>query len=317
MLVFARCRAERVLIRNGRVAGVEATVGTSTGKRHLVKIESQAVVVACGSLHTPALLMRSGVSLPQLGRNLFIHPTTAMTGAFAESIEPWNGPPQTIVCDQFASLNGGYGYRLETAPAHPGLLAMATPWTTAEDHERSMQLSAHRAVVIVLVRDRSTGRVTVGREGRPRINYVPRAQEKMLLRHGMASAARILHAAGAEEIQSLHAKPLAMRADRSTNGRSRQRDSGSQNDIDRFCAILGASSTGKNRVQLFSAHQMGTCRMGRDARHAVCDERGEVFGVRGLYVGDASAFPASSGVNPMITIMAMAHHTAGCIAESL
>ena len=70
------------------------------------------------------------------------------------------------------------------------------------------------------------------------------------------------------------------------------------------------SRVGANHVGLFSAHQMGTCRMGRDPRSAVSDERGEVFGVRGLYIGDASAFPKSSGVNPMVTIMAMAHHTA-------
>ena len=55
---------------------------------------------------------------------------------------------------------------------------------------------------------------------------------------------------------------------------------------------------------------MGTCRMGRDRRTAVCDADGDVFGVRNLFVDDASAFPLSSGVNPMITVMAVAHHTA-------
>ena len=68
-----------------------------------------------------------------------------------------------------------------------------------------------------------------------------------------------------------------------------------------------------NRSLLFSAHQMGTCRIGRDARTAVCDENGQVFGVRGLFVADASAFPASSGVNPMITVMALAK----CVAEGI
>ncbi len=47
--------------------------------------------------------------------------------------------------------------------------------------------------------------------------------------------------------------------------------------------------------------------MGRDRRTAVCDADGEVFGVRNLFVADASAFPASSGVNPMITMM-VTHH---------
>ena len=42
----------------------------------------------------------------------------------------------------------------------------------------------------------------------------------------------------------------------------------------------------------------------------VCDQRGAVFGLPGAYVADASLFPASSGVNPMITIMALAKHVA-------
>ena len=81
--------------------------------------------------------------------------------------------------------------------------------------------------------------------------------------------------------------------------------------IEAYCAAIESASVAPNRLPLFSAHQMGTCRMGRDKQSAVCDERGEVFGVAGLYVADASAFPASSGVNPMITVMALAK----CVAE--
>jgi choline dehydrogenase-like flavoprotein len=55
---------------------------------------------------------------------------------------------------------------------------------------------------------------------------------------------------------------------------------------------------------------MGTCRMGSDPRSAVVNADGEVYGVRGLFVADGSAFPAASGVNPMLTIMALAHHVA-------
>ncbi|MEO8580394.1 MAG: GMC family oxidoreductase, partial [Gemmatimonadales bacterium] len=61
---------------------------------------------------------------------------------------------------------------------------------------------------------------------------------------------------------------------------------------------------------LFSAHQMGTCRIGLDRASAVCDPTGAVFGMSGAYVADGSLFPASSGVNPMITIMALARHIA-------
>jgi choline dehydrogenase-like flavoprotein len=74
-----------------------------------------------------------------------------------------------------------------------------------------------------------------------------------------------------------------------------------------------AGPVGQNRSGVFSAHQMGTCRMGRDARSAVCDARGEVFGAKGVYVSDASLFPVSSGVNPMVTVMALAK----CVAEGV
>jgi len=50
--------------------------------------------------------------------------------------------------------------------------------------------------------------------------------------------------------------------------------------------------------------------MGADRASAVCDGTGAVFGMKGAYVADASLFPASSGVNPMITIMALARHVA-------
>jgi choline dehydrogenase-like flavoprotein len=76
--------------------------------------------------------------------------------------------------------------------------------------------------------------------------------------------------------------------------------------LEEFCERVLASAADRNWSTLFSAHQMGTCRMGNDPRTSVCDERGAVRGVHGLFVADASAFPGSSGVNPMITVMALA-----------
>ena len=65
-----------------------------------------------------------------------------------------------------------------------------------------------------------------------------------------------------------------------------------------------------NRLLLFSAHQMGTSRLGADARTAVVDPYGQVYGVHGLYIGDASGFPTACGVNPMVSVMALAYRVA-------
>jgi choline dehydrogenase-like flavoprotein len=62
-------------------------------------------------------------------------------------------------------------------------------------------------------------------------------------------------------------------------------------------------------------HQMATAAMGSDPRRSAINEMGESHDIRGLYVADASAFPMSSGVNPMLTIMALADHVARGIAD--
>jgi len=303
VVIVAGCRAERVTVARSRAAGVFAIARDAEGRTHRVTVNAPRVVVAAGGIQSPVLLLRSGLALPQLGRNLYLHPTSAVPGLYADPIRPWIGPPQTILCDEFSRLNGNHGFRLETAPAHPGLLGLAVPWTDAPTYRRLMQRCAHASAVIVLARDAAGGRVRVRRDGSARIDYTPGLAERALLARGIGEAARVHLAAGAEEVLTLHTRPLRLRRTASTT----------QRDVDAFCERALGERVDRNWSALFSAHQMGTCRIGADARSGVCDDRGEVFGVRGLFVADASAFPASSGVNPMITVMALA----SCVAESI
>ena len=294
--IIANCKADRVTISGGRAIGVIATATRFDGSQVRVTVRAPRVIVAAGGLQSPALLLRSGITLPQLGRNLFLHPTTATIGLYADLVESWRGAPQTMISDQFVALDGNLGFRLEAAPVHPGLIAYAVPWTDARQFRRLAQRYAHASAMIVLTRDGEGGRVRVRRDGSTAIYYTPSARQSAILARGMAEAARVHLAAGADEVLSLHTVPLSLRPTSATTGR----------DIDAFCERILAAPVGRNRSGVFSAHQMGTCRMGRDARSAVCDERGEVFGAKGLYVADASLFPMSSGVNPMVTVMALA-----------
>ncbi len=293
--VVVGCRADRVVIADGRVEGVEATATSTDGQRYAVTVRCGTVIAAAGALHTPALLLRSGLRLPALGRNLTLHPTTCVFGTYDEPVESWKGPPQSVLCDEFAWLTGNYGFRLETAPIHPGLGATAIPWHGARAHRKRMQQLRNVSAIIALVRDRPTGRVRLAADGRPTIDYRPGAREQEHLRRGLAAAVRVHLAAGARAVVTAHARELSLRRG---------------DDVDAFCERVLREPVADNWSALFSAHQMGTCRMGRDRRDAVCDAAGGVFGVRGLYVADGSAFPGSSGVNPMLTILALAHHTA-------
>ena len=86
-------------------------------------------------------------------------------------------------------------------------------------------------------------------------------------------------------------------------------------DVAGFIAEIGRRGVVPNRVTLFSAHQMSSCRIGVDRASSVADPDGQVWGVRGLFVTDASAFPSASGVNPMMTVMALARRTAHRMRE--
>jgi choline dehydrogenase-like flavoprotein len=70
-------------------------------------------------------------------------------------------------------------------------------------------------------------------------------------------------------------------------------------------------------IRLEAFHPMGTTRMGRDPTTSVVAPTGETHDVPGLYVADASLFPTSLRVNPMITIMAVARRIAAGLAGQL
>ena len=300
--IVPNCRALEITRAASRVTGVRAVVrdaDSSMGTEYKMEVRARLVVAAAGALETPALLLRSGIELPAVGRNLYLHPTTAVAGVYGGDVRTWTGAPQTILSDEHASLDGPYGFRLETAPAHPGLHALALPWFGARDHRQHMQRVARAGSIIVLTRDHETGRVRIRRDGRARIDYRPGARELSHLKRGLVAAIRAHLAAGADEVLTLHSRPHRL-----------VRAGADDGTVTELCDRILRDALDRNWSTLFSAHQMGTCAIGTDTRRSVCDEDGRVHGTDGLYVADASLFPLSSGVNPMITVMAIAHHIA-------
>jgi choline dehydrogenase-like flavoprotein len=297
------CEADRVLVEGGRAVGVAARVTTRDGRKVPLAVRARAVVAACGTIHTPGLLARSGLTSPHLGRNLHLHPVTAVAGNFPERVEPWSGHLQTRHSDQLANQDGRwYGAKLETGPIHWALPASAYGWEDPVRHRAEIGKLAHSCAIGILLRDRDAGRVVTGRDGRPRAHYELSAYDARHLRAAMLGAAEVVAAAGAEEITTLQQPPVRVRP-------------GTPGWREAFAAGVDARGLDRCRMALISFHQMGTARIGADPARGVVDEAGETFEVRGLYVADGSAFVTSSGVNPMITIMAVADHVARGIAE--
>jgi choline dehydrogenase-like flavoprotein len=155
-----------------------------------------------------------------------------------------------------------------------------------------------------LLRDRDGGRVTVDRDGNPVSHYALSGFDRKNLRHGFIGAARILEAAGAELIFSPHAKWCAY-------------EPGRWGSLGSFEQAMDSAGWDAGQLALFSFHIMGSTRMGGSPETSATNPEGQTWEVRNLYVMDGSAFPSASGVNPMISIEAIAHHNASVLAVRL
>lgn len=330
-------RVERVIVEGGRAVGVEATVEATVeaavetargvvgdgGRPVRLAVRARQVVVAAGTLRTPAVLERSGIDHPALGRHLRLHPVCVVAGRYDEPVDMWRGTMQAARSIEYVdgedggraggsaggSGGGRNGYVIETAPGHPGLIALAFPWEGRATHVELMERIRFLGPLIGVTRDGGDGRVRLTRAGRVRIDYRLDEAGVRTLRHALVRMARIARAAGAREIVGLGTPPAWWRGDGGAGGAA----GGVGGAFAAFEERLASFDFGPNRGRIFSAHQMGTARMGADPTDHVCDPYGRVRGgpaegsvVRGLYVADASLFPTGLGVNPMITVMAVA-----------
>ncbi|HEY2917266.1 MAG TPA: GMC family oxidoreductase N-terminal domain-containing protein [Candidatus Limnocylindrales bacterium] len=320
--IVDRVRVTRVLHEGHRVTGVEGRVlvtdpysgmpiirggdPTAAEVRRLV-VRAPQVVLAAGALRSPAVLQASGIGHPDVGRHLRVHPVAVVAARLREPVDMWRGTMQAARSLEFVRGDGTRrGYVIESAPGHLGLLALALPWASAADHAARMGDARHIAPLIAITRDGGAGRTTLTRAGRVRIDYALDRLGVATLRHGLASMARLALASGsADEVLGV-GTPMAVHR------------TGSGDEVG-FLRRLEAMDFGPNRGAVFSAHQLGTVRMGASPGTHPADPRGRVRRDRGgrlldgLYVADGSTFPTGLGVNPMLPIMAMARRVSRTI----
>lgn len=193
------------------------------------------------------------------------------------------------------------------------------PWTSGLDYKMFSAKLAYMSGHIALTRDRDTGRVYPDPlDGKCRISYHPSAFDKASLLSGIVASARIAYANNADTIFMAKFPQPFVRRRLSSSSSSVPAAAESPAETDsRFEAWLSAAGKGGLDSSVGSAHQMGTCRMSAQEKDGVVDSTGKVWGVNGLYVADASVFPSASGVNPMVTNMAISDWISRGIAKKI
>jgi choline dehydrogenase-like flavoprotein len=289
--IRAGVQVNRVLVEDGRATGVSCTTsgGGGSKRRPFTVRARRAVITAGGAFGTPELLLRSGLGGRQVGRHFHIHPACWVGARYGEEVRGWDGVMQSYYVDEWEPT----GILLE-ATFTP--LAFGGAWLlgAGESHQRAMLDFGHVGSIGVHLCDKSSGRVGLGAEGSLRATYKLTRDDGDRLAFGIARAAEVHFAAGASEVYPNIARVGVLKP----------------SDLPKF----EATSFKPSELRLEAFHPMGTARISADERAGVCAIDGSVHGTDDLYVADASLFPTSVGVNPMMTVIAFAKQIARGVA---
>ncbi len=293
--LFTGARVTRVLTENGRAAGVIAQAALPDGGVRRLTVRSPLVVVSCGTLLTPSLLLRSGLCTRGrwLGRNLSVHPASAVFASFDEEVRGWDGIPQSYAVTEFNTegfiMEGGFP-RIEFATMMLPLQGRAF----MDLMDRFERVAAFG----YMIKDESRGRVFRGPGSLPLIHYSLNRNDLVKLTRAREILCQIFLAAGARRVYPGVAglPPIE-----------------SKRDLIR----LRQTRIPAGRLDLVAFHPLGTARIGVSPSDSVTRHDHETHEVPGLFIVDGSSVPTSLGVNPQVTIMTLATRAADFISEKI
>jgi choline dehydrogenase-like flavoprotein len=282
--------------------------GTRTTREVIIK--AKRVVISAGTMHTPTILQRSNLKNKHIGKNLKLHPVCCIGGIYDEDVRPWEGGILTAVVSALENLDGkGHGSKLEACTMLPSTWLPMTTWRGSLDWKLLAPKFKNMTGHISLARDISSGSIYIDKhDGRPRFTYNPNKTDRAHILEGMIALAKINYICGAREIFCAQpGVPLFTRPEVTSTAGKQELDSSGINDaaFNDWLAKLRKNGLPDPDTTFMSAHQMGSCRMGATAKKGAIDHFGRIWEADNLYVADASTFPSASGVNPMVTNMAI------------
>ena len=293
--VFSHCLVEKVVSRGGRAVGVTGRILNGRGGRAggKLRVHARRVVIACGAWHTPLVLKRSGIGRRSeaLGRRMTLHPGCRMMARFEQRVEGWKGALQSAFTDAFEAR----GLTLTSLFIPPSVIAATLPGIGPE-HLRHAEMLPHIALFGGIVHDEGSGTVRRGPGREPLVTYRMAGRDRSRVRDLIRLLGETYIDAGAKEVFP----PILGLSGGLTP--------------DEFRA-LDLESLPMRRFEVTSQHPLGTARMGPDGKRAVVDTDGRAFDLDELYVVDGSIVPTSLGVNPQLSIMALATRLARRMRE--
>jgi len=297
---YCNCRADRITYENNKASGVDGTFVDAAGnEKFRIRVNAKVVIVSAGAIASSNLLQKSRIGGKNVGKGLALHPAPFVMGVFDELIHGNRGIPMSYTCHEFGVTNGieKGGFLIESIFLPVFQMALAIP-SMGIDHRKMMENYAYSTMAGIMTRDEPTGTVLMSYSGNPKVVYNLSPQTIDDMARGIGILARMWFSVGATSLISPHRDMPEVR---------------SKADIP---ALKDAVRDNPDGLMLGSAHPQGGNRMGNDSKSCVVNSDCKVYGFDNLYVCDASVFPTALGVNPQLTIMALATITADKIAKN-
>lgn len=294
--IYTRCRAEKLIVKGGRAAGVSGSILEAGTDRVIgsFKINAKVVAVACGAILTPVFLLNNGVgnSSGEVGKNLRLHPGIRVLALYDEEINGWLGVPQSYYVDHFFNE----GIMLEGVFVPPEVGAMGMPFIGLE-HKELLADYKHIGAFGAMASDTSSGRVFSRGIGKAFMIYNMSDSDAKKLGRAVAITSRIFFSAGAKKVFPSVYGFLTLNSEKD-------------------CEAIERATIRPHQLECMAFHPMGTCRMGTNPKKSVVNSFGESHDVKNLFVVDASIFPSSLGVNPQESIMAFSTRSAFYVLDN-
>lgn len=310
--VYCNCDVRKINYHKKIATGIEGKfLGQNGIELFKLKVNAKVIILASGSIASSALLLSNNIAINKAGKGLAVHPSTTVIAKFQEEIRASEGIPMAYSCDEFSIRNyqnNGRGegrkrfFMLESIFTPPAQFSLLLPYELQDDLMKDYQ---HYAMAGVMVKDNPSGTIELTKKGYPKIEYKLGCGELDALKEGIAILARLYREKNASEVIIRHGSPH--RIECGEHFETELKKVLDKIDDEYYDQIL----TG-----LGSVHPQGGNMMGDKKKTCVVDKNCKVYGFRNLLVCDASVFPTAVGVNPQITVMALATMTAKNILRS-
>ena len=296
--IYADTQAGTIVKSGSKATGVKATITGKDGRTFDLNVKAKVVIVSAGTVASSELLLRSGIDVNgRVGKGVAIHPSPAMIGDFDEEINGHEGIPMAYHCHEFSVMKTGKrGYMLEAVFLAPYQFSLPLPGFDYE-HKELMSRYPHYALIGSLLQDESAGTVVLGGPMGTILNYELTPGDAKMMIEGMKSSAKILFAAGATKVITSHRKRTELYG---------------TDDLH----IIDEKGVASGDISIGSGHPQGGNAMGELPGTSVVDTHTQVIGFDNLFVCDASVIPTSVGVNPQLTVMALASRLGEYVGEN-